>query len=110
MTRAVVSAGEGFERAGDGVGQHEDEGGHPGGGDDLGGVGLGLPHPGFQRVANGAVALQGDGHQVEGGNTHRDAWRSKEKTGMEEEWTDVTDGALIKTTEQKGKEPKAEQS
>lgn len=47
MTRAVVSAGEGFERAGDGIGQHEDEGGHPGGGDDLGGVGLGLPHPGF---------------------------------------------------------------
>lgn len=29
---------------------------------------------------------------------------------MEEEWTDVTDGALVKTTEQKGKEPKAEQS
>lgn len=29
---------------------------------------------------------------------------------MEEEWTDVTDGALIKTTEQKGKEPKVEQS
>lgn len=47
MTRAVVSAGEGFERAGDGVGQHKNEGGHPGGGDDLGGVGLGLPHPGF---------------------------------------------------------------
>lgn len=47
MTRTVVSAGEGFERAGDGVGQHEDEGSHPGGGDDLGGVRFSLPHPGF---------------------------------------------------------------
>lgn len=47
VTRAVVSAGKGFERAGDGVGQHEDEGSHPGGGDDLGSVRLGLPHPGF---------------------------------------------------------------
>lgn len=67
---AVVEAGEGFEGAGYGVGQHQYEGCHPGGSDDLGGVGFCLPHPGGQRVANGTVALQRDGHQVEGGNTY----------------------------------------
>lgn len=67
---AVVPAGEGLEGAGDRVGQHQDEGRHPGGGDDLGGVGFGLPRPGGQRVADGAVALQGDGHQVECGNAY----------------------------------------
>lgn len=70
VPRAVVAAGEGLEGAGNGVGQHQDEGHHPGGGDDLGGVGFGLPRPGGQGVANGAVALQGDGHQVECGNTY----------------------------------------
>lgn len=73
VPRAVVTAGERLESAGDGVGQHEDGRRHPGGCDDLGGVGLGLPHSGRQRVADGAVALQGDGDQVEGGDTHRDA-------------------------------------
>lgn len=67
---AVVDAGEGLEGARNGVGQHQDERRHPGGSDDLGGVGFGLPRPGGQWVANGAVALQGDGHQVECGNTH----------------------------------------
>lgn len=71
---AVVEAGEGLQGAGDGVGQHQDERNHPGGGDDLGGVRFGLPRPGGQRVADGTVALQGDGHQVEGGNTYRDAF------------------------------------
>lgn len=70
---AVVTAGERLESAGDGVGQHQDGGRHPGGRNDLGGVGLGLPHSGRQRVADGAVALQGDRHQVEGGDAHRDA-------------------------------------
>lgn len=70
MPSAVVAAGEGLERAGYGVWQHQDEGRHPGGRDDLGGVGFGLPRPGGQRVANGAVALQGDGHKVERGNTY----------------------------------------
>lgn len=72
MPGAVVAAGERLERAGDGVGQHQDGGRHPGGRDDLGGVGFGLPRSGGQRVADGAVALQGDGHQVEGGDAHRD--------------------------------------
>lgn len=67
---AVVAAGEGLEGARDWVGQHQDEGRHPGGSDDLGGVGFGLPRPGGQRVANGAVALQGDGYQVECRNTY----------------------------------------
>lgn len=70
---AVVAARERLESAGDGVGQHEDGGHHPGGRDDLGGVGLGLPHSGGQRVADGAVALQGDGDQVEGGDADRHA-------------------------------------
>ena len=73
MAGAVVTAGERPENAEDGVGQHQHGGGHPGGRDDLSGVGLGLPHSGRQRVADGAVALQGDGHQVEGGDAHRDA-------------------------------------
>lgn len=76
---AVVTASEGLESAGDGVGQHEDGGRHPGGRDDLGGVGLGLPRSGRQRVADGAVALQGDGHQVEGGDAHRDACAHQSK-------------------------------
>lgn len=76
---AVVPAGEGLEGAGDGVGQHEDGGRHPGGRDDLGGVGLGLPRAGRERVADGAVALQGDGHQVEGGDAHRDAWTHRSR-------------------------------
>ena len=67
---AVVAASEGLEGARNGVGQHQDEGRHPGGSDDLGGVRFSLPRPGGQRVANGAVALQGDGHQVEGGHTY----------------------------------------
>jgi hypothetical protein len=34
-----------------------------------------LPGPGGQRVADGTVALQGNGHQVEGRDAHRDPWR-----------------------------------
>lgn len=70
MPRAVIAAGEGLEGAGNGVGQHQDEGRHPGRRDDLGGVGFCLPHPGGQGVADGAVALQGDGHQIERGDAH----------------------------------------
>lgn len=69
---AVVDAGEGHQLAGDGIGQHQHEGHHPGGRDDLGGVGLGLPGAGGQRVTDGAVALQGDGHQVKCRHSHRD--------------------------------------
>lgn len=47
MPRAVVTASEWLERAGDWVGQHQDEGCHPSGSDDLGGVGFSLPYPGF---------------------------------------------------------------
>lgn len=70
MPRAVVEAGERLEGARNGVGQHQDERSHPGGSDDLGGVRFSLPRPGRQRVANGTVALQRDGHQVEGGNAY----------------------------------------
>lgn len=67
---AVVEAKKRLEGARNGVGQHQDERSHPGGSDDLGGVRFRLPRPGGQWIANGAVALQGDGHQVEGGNTY----------------------------------------
>lgn len=73
MSCAVVEAGEGFEGTGDGVGQHQDEGHHPGPCDHLSSVGFGLPGSGPQRVTDGAVAFQRDGHQVEGGNTHGDS-------------------------------------
>ena len=72
---AVVNPGEGHQSAGDGVGQHEQEAHHPGGRDDLGSVGLGLPGTGGQGVADCTVALQRNGHQVEGRDTHRDTWR-----------------------------------
>lgn len=71
MSRAVVEPCEGLERAGDGVRQHEDEGRHPGCRDDLSCVGFSLPRPGGQWVANGTVALQGNGHQVESGDANR---------------------------------------
>lgn len=74
----VVLVAEGFQGAENGVGKHQDEGNHPGDGDDFGGVGFGLPHPGRQGVADGAVALQRDGHQVEGGNAHSYTCRKKE--------------------------------
>lgn len=77
VPRAVVEACEGLEGAKNGVGQHQYEGPHPGGCDDLGGVGFCLPHPGREGVANGTVALQGDGHQVEGGDAHRDTCRDQ---------------------------------
>lgn len=73
MSCAVVEAGEGPQGAGDWVGQHHDEGHHPGGGDDLSGVAPCLPHHGSEGAANGIVALDGNGHQVEGGNADRDA-------------------------------------
>lgn len=43
VSRAVVAPGEGLEGAKNWVRQHQDEGRHPGGSDDLGGVGFGLP-------------------------------------------------------------------
>ncbi|KAG7241612.1 hypothetical protein INR49_025532 [Caranx melampygus] len=64
VPRAVVDASKWLKGAGDGVRQHQDEGRHPGGSDDFGSMGFGLPHPGGQRVAYGTVALQGDGHQM----------------------------------------------
>lgn len=70
MSGAVVEAGKGLQGAGNGVRQHQDKGRHPGGSDNLGCVRFCLPRPGGQRVANGTVALQRDGHQVEGRNTH----------------------------------------
>lgn len=75
VARAVVDPGEGHQGAGDGVGQHEQEAHHPGGRDDLGGMGLGLPGTGGQGVADCTVALQRNGHQIEGRDTHRDTWR-----------------------------------
>lgn len=47
MPRAVVTASEWLERAGDWVGQHQDERRDPSGSDDLSGVGFSLPYSGF---------------------------------------------------------------
>lgn len=74
---AVVEAGEGLEGAKNGVGQHQYKRPQPGGSDDLGSVGFCLPRPGGEGVANGTVALQGDGHQVKGGDAHRDTCRGQ---------------------------------
>lgn len=70
-----VALGEGLEDAEDGVGHHDEQRHHPGGGDDAVGVGAGLPGAGLERVTDGAVPLDGDGHQAEGGDADRDACR-----------------------------------
>lgn len=68
MPKGIVGLGEGPEDAEDRVGHHDEQGQHPGGGDDAVSVRARLPRPGFQRVADGAVPLDGNGHQTEGGD------------------------------------------
>lgn len=50
------------------VGHHDEQRQHPGGGDDAIGMGPGLPRARLEWVADGAVTLDGDGHQAEGGD------------------------------------------
>lgn len=58
----VVAAIKWRQGAGIGVGQHKRQRRQPGGTDDLQSVRFGLPRPGGQRSADGAVAFQRDGH------------------------------------------------
>lgn len=67
----VVRALERVQVADDWVRDHDEEGQRPRGRDHPVGVRAGLPHPRLERVADGAVALDGDGHQAEGGDAHR---------------------------------------
>lgn len=55
---AVVVMSKRYQGAEDRVRQHEQERETPGGRDYLGGVGLGLPSPRAEWIADGAVALQ----------------------------------------------------
>lgn len=68
VARTVVGAAVWHERAGDRVRHHEQEGDQPCGADHLGSMGFGLPCARCQWIADGAVALQRDGHEVEGGH------------------------------------------
>lgn len=81
MTHRVVRLGEGSEDAEHRVGHHDQQRQHPGGRDDAVGVGSGLPRAGLQRVADGAVSFNGDGHEAEGGDADGDPWKSNEKCG-----------------------------
>ena len=79
VTDSDVVLGERPEDTEHRVGHHDEQRNHPGGGDDTVGVGSGLPRAGLQRVADGAVSLDGDGHEAEGGDADRDPCR-REKT------------------------------
>lgn len=73
----VVGTLKRVQVADDRVRDHDEEGQHPRGRDHPVGVGAGLPHPRLQRVADGAVALDGDGDQAERGDADRYACRGK---------------------------------
>ena len=45
-------------------------------------MGPGLPRAGLQRVADGAVSLDGDGHEAEGGDADRDPCGTEQKYEM----------------------------
>lgn len=67
----VVGTLKRVQVADDRVRDHDEEGQHPRGRDHPVGVGAGLPHPRLERVADGAVAFDGDGNQAECGDAHR---------------------------------------
>lgn len=75
----VVGTLKRVQVADDRVRDHDEEGQHPRGCDHPVGVGAGLPHPRLERVADGAVALDGDGHQAERGDAHRYACQGGKK-------------------------------
>lgn len=51
-------------------------------------MGSGLPRAGLQRVTDGAVSLDGNGHEAEGGDADGDPCR-KEKTSNEETFREL---------------------
>ena len=58
----------------DSDGRSQGECAHPADGDGLVRVGERLPSPGLEWVADGKVALQGDGHESEATGRHRNTW------------------------------------
>lgn len=80
VPHSSVDLREGLEGAADRIGHHDEQRQHPGGGDDAVGVGAGLPGAGLQRVTDGAVSLDGNGHKAEGGDADGDACRYATKT------------------------------
>lgn len=64
----LLGLGEGQQDTEHRVGHHDEQRQHPGGSDDAVGMGPGLPRARLERVADGAIALDGDGHQAEGGD------------------------------------------
>lgn len=73
MADGAVGLGEGPDVAEHRVRHHDEQRHHPRGGDDAVGVGASLPRPRLQRVADGAVPLDGDGYEAEGGDADGDA-------------------------------------
>ena len=69
VAHGPVRLGERPEDAEHWIGHHDDQRQGPCGGDDPVGVGTGLPGAGLEGIADGAVALDSDGHQAEGGDT-----------------------------------------
>lgn len=70
MSRGVVRPLVGLQVTDDGIWDHDGEGQHPRYGDHFVGMRASLPHPGLQRVADGAVALYRNGNQAECGDAH----------------------------------------
>lgn len=68
VANRVVGLGEGLQDTEHGVGHHDEQRQHPGGGDDTVRMRPSLPRAGLERIADGAVTLIGDGHQAEGGD------------------------------------------
>lgn len=71
----AVGLGEGLEQAEHRVRHHEEQRHQPGGGDDAVGVGPSLPRARLQRITDGAVPLDGDRHEAEGGDADGDPCR-----------------------------------
>lgn len=88
VTDSIVGLGERPEDTEHRVGHHDKQRQHPSGGDDAVGVGSGLPRAGLQRVTDGAVSFDGNGHKAEGGDADRDPCR-KEKTGDEKTFKEL---------------------
>lgn len=70
MSSDAILLFEGNQGAKHGIGNHEEDGKEPSGGDHTAGVGTRLPHAGLQRVTDGAVPLDGYRDQAECGDAH----------------------------------------
>ena len=97
LNTLVVAGLEWDEFLIDGDRDSNDEGEHPHGADHAVRVRQGLPAPGAQRLADGEVALQGDGHQREDGYRHTHTCeRHKTKRFSIVHW--VLDGIVARLT------------